>query len=382
MMLILIASILTALYMVLMLLYHMGWWLQKTFVKSAVWMPHTKVSVVIAARNEAANIERCIRSILAQEYPPELLEIIVVDDCSEDETLALLHHIEASNLHVFLLSDFLDKEEKVVSFKKKALALGIEKSSGSLVVTTDADCWMAVNWLSTIVSFYESKGSEMIVAPVHFTHDNSLLQLFQSIDFMTMQGITAATVRLHLGIMCNGANLAFSRKAYNAVNGYSGVDHLVSGDDYLLQLKIKKQYPDSIHYLKSRAAIVHTLPQNTWHSFFQQRIRWASKTGKYEDRKMTLILSLIYVFNCLLLFLFLSSLFEAFYWSLLGPILLSKMLIEILFLYPVAHFYRDKKQLLYFVFLQPLHIVYIIVAGFLSRFSRFEWKQRVAIQKH
>lgn len=382
MVLIFFASILIALYVVLILLYHMGWWLQKPFVKSAVWMPHTKVSVVIAARNEAANIEQCIRSILAQEYPPELLEIIVVDDCSEDETLTLLRNLEASNVRVFLLSDFLDKEEKVISFKKKALALGISKSTGDLIVTTDADCWMGRNWLSTIVSFYESKGSEMIVAPVQFVHDNSVLQLFQSIDFMMMQGVTAATVRLHLGIMCNGANLAFSRKAYNAVNGYSGVDHLVSGDDYLLQLKIKKQFPDSVHYLKSRAAIVHTLPQNTWQSFFQQRIRWASKTGKYEDRKMTLILSLIYVLNCLLLFLFLLSFFQSFYWSLFGPILLSKMLMEILFLYPVAHFYRDKKQLVYFVFLQPLHIVYIIVAGFLSRFSRFEWKQRIAIQKH
>jgi cellulose synthase/poly-beta-1,6-N-acetylglucosamine synthase-like glycosyltransferase len=382
MMLTIISSVFVALYVLLMLVYHFGWWLQKPFLKSAVFIPTTKVSIVIAARNEAANIEKCIRSILAQEYPLGLLEIIVVDDCSEDETLAVLNNIEASNLHIFLLSDFLEKEEKVVSFKKKALALGIAKSTGDLIVTTDADCWMGVNWLSTIVSFYESKGPEMIVAPVHFVHDNSLLQLFQSIDFMTMQGITAATVRLHLGIMCNGANLAFSRKAYDAVNGYSGVDHLVSGDDYLLQMKIKKQNPNAVHYLKSREAIVHTLPQLTWRSFFQQRIRWASKTGRYDDRKTTLILSVIYLFNCLLFVLFLSSLFNTYYWSLLWPILFSKIIVELMFLYPVARFYSDKKQLLYFVFLQPLHIMYIIVAGFLSRFSRFEWKQRIAIQKH
>lgn len=381
MMLTIVSSLFVALYIVLMLVYHFGWWLQKPFFKSAVFIPNTKVSVVIAARNEAANIEKCIRSIFAQDYPQDLLEIIVVDDCSDDETVALLHKIEAPNLQIILLSHYLESAEKVISFKKKALALGISKSTGDLIVTTDADCWMGENWLNTIVSFYETNGPEMIVAPVHFAHDNSVLQLFQSIDFMTMQGITAATVRLNLGIMCNGANLAFSRKAYDAVNGYTGVDHLVSGDDYLLQMKIKNQYSNSIHYLKSKEAIVQTLPQNTWRSFFQQRIRWASKTGKYDDRKTTLILSVIYLFNCLLFVLFVLSLFSPFYWALLWPILFSKIVVELLFLYPVAGFYSDKKQLLYFVFLQPLHIMYIIVAGFLSRFSSFEWKQRIAIQK-
>lgn len=44
--------------------------------------------------------------------------------------------------------------------------------------------------------------------------------------------------------MCNGANLAYERKAFNEVNGFAGVDHIASGDDMLLMHKIGKQYPE------------------------------------------------------------------------------------------------------------------------------------------
>jgi len=66
------------------------------------------------------------------------------------------------------------------------------------------------------------------------------LQIFQLTDFMSMQGITAAARNLKLGNMSNGANLAFSRAAYERVGGYEGVDHMASGDDYLLMMKLNK----------------------------------------------------------------------------------------------------------------------------------------------
>ncbi|MFA6150330.1 MAG: glycosyltransferase [Chitinophagaceae bacterium] len=359
-----------------MVLYCIGWNLQKEFNYSKIYQAQTKISVVIAARNESANIQKCLNSILAQNYPAHLFEIILVDDHSTDNTAGMVRENFGEKVKIVSLSDFIFKDEKVISFKKRALAVGIEQSEGALIVTTDADCWMGEKWLSTIAKFYETHSAEMIVAPVRFSSDRSLLQLFQSLDFLTMQGITVATIRLRMGIMCNGANLAFSRAAFSAVNGYDGVDHLISGDDYLLQSKIKQQYPDGVLYLKSKDAIVNTLPQESWAGFFNQRIRWASKTGKYKDPIMTVVLSMVYLFNLGLFISFVAGFVQFRFFMLFCIAGILKILFELIFLFDVSRFFNRQKQLFYFPFFQPLHIIYIILAGFLSRLGTFSWKQR------
>jgi len=363
-------------YVLLLLLYRAGWLLQQSFAPEQDRKYVTTISVVIAARNEEANIEACLRSICQQDYPASLFEVIVVDDFSTDRTAEIVAAMAAPHIKLLRLADHVPAGERIRSYKKKALATGIAHSSGALIVTTDADCFAGRAWLNTIAAYYEQYKPEMIVAPVRFSNNFSLVQLFQSLDFMTMQGITVATVRLSLGIMCNGANLAFSRLAYDHVGGYSGVDHLVSGDDYLLHMKIKQQYPEGVRYLKSSSAIIDTLPQATWGQFLQQRIRWASKTGKYKDPKTTAILLLVYLFNCSLWGLFIYSWFQYQYFELLLKILIVKIIAELLFLYAVSDFFQKKKELFLFPFLQPLHTAYIVVAGFLSRVGKFEWKQR------
>lgn len=67
--------------------------------------------------------------------------------------------------------------------------------------------------------------------------------------------------------MCNGANLAYEKTAFDKVNGFTGIDNIASGDDMLLMHKIWKHYPDRVHYLKSKAAIVTTQPMKTWKTF-------------------------------------------------------------------------------------------------------------------
>ncbi|NCX96606.1 MAG: hypothetical protein EBX41_09435 [Chitinophagia bacterium] len=223
---------------------------------------------------------------------------------------------------------------------------------------------------------YEQQSPEMIIAPVIYHQKKSLLGLFQQIDFMTMQGITAATHKLKWGNMCNGANLAFTKEIYNEVNGYEGITHLATGDDYLLMTKIARLPNKKISYLKSRSAIMATAPQYDWMSFLQQRIRWASKSGKYEDKKITRILLLVYVFNFLLCVVFLGGFFMHSLWVAAAIALAAKTACEYLFLIPVSAFFRRSWVLIYFPFLQPLHILYIVVAGFLGFIGKYQWKNR------
>ena len=196
------------------------------------------------------------------------------------------------------------------------------------------------------------------------------------IDFMTMQGITVAAQKLKLGNMCNGANLAFTKAAFYKVGGYNGIDHLATGDDYLLMVKLAQLPGNKITYLKTKEAIITTQPQANWQSLLQQRIRWASKSGKYKDNRLTAILLLVYLFNFSFLVLAIAVFYDAQFLKFLGYILLLKICVEYVFILPVARFYKQTKALWYFPILQPLHIAYIIIAGFLGFKGSYEWKGR------
>ena len=364
-------------YALLMLVYLAGWLLQKSFSIPEDFAPATMVSIIIPARNEEANIGDCIRSILAQEYPSTLFEVIVVDDFSEDGTAAVVQAFSKEHLvKLVALSEVVTDRASVTAFKKTALEAGIAQSRGSLIITTDADCVAGPQWLHCMVAAYQSSQAKVIIAPVDFTSNGSLVETFQSLDFRTMQGITGATHRLKLGHMANGANLAFTKEAYHAVNGYDGTKHVASGDDYLLLVKMAGRFPKGICYLKNKQAIMHTAPQPTWKALLNQRIRWASKSGKYKDDKLTAILLLVYLFNVSLIALLVAGAFNVLYWKVLMGMMAMKIALEILFLLPVSGFFNKRRTLLIFPFLQPLHILYIGLAGFLGFVGKYEWKGR------
>lgn len=371
-----ICTLLTAGYISLMLLYRRGWALQYSFKPDKSFTPTTKISIVIPARNEEHNIAACVRSALQQNYPAHLLEVIVVDDHSTDRTADIVNAIDDRRVKCIRLAEHVKQSDDIIAFKKLALSVGIEQSHGELIVTTDADCYAGTDWIRTIAAIYEQQRPVMIVAPVDFTTNASVVQIFQSIDFMSMQGITAAAHRLNMGNMSNGANLAFSKEAYRSVDGYKGIDHLASGDDYLLMMKLKQKFPDGITYLGSQEAIVHTAPQPNWSSFLQQRIRWASKSGKYNDNTLTSVLLLVYLYNFSFLALAITGVVNTRYWLVALAMLLLKVVAELYYLLPVARFFHKRSQLIYYPLLQPLHILYIISAGFLGFFGVYSWKGR------
>lgn len=377
MMLVYISSaIITLAYVTLMILYRRGWAMQKDLSVHALYEPTTKISVIIPARNEEANIGACLDSILAQRYPTYLYEVIVVDDHSEDRTAEIVEEYADRNVRCIRLGDYLPMGKAVNAYKKMALATGIAQSNGALIVTTDADCIVPNAWLRHIAAIFEARNPMMIVAPVRYASKKSILQVLQLIDFMSMQGITAAAHALKLGNMSNGANLAFRKDTFDQVNGYEGILDLASGDDFLLMMKMNNLTPNGIVYLKSVNAAVTTQPQPTWRSFLQQRIRWASKSGKYKDTKLTLILLLVYLFNLMLFALAVGSFFHFGVQFLCLFIFIVKVVVEFWFLAPVSRFFHSEWALIYFPFLQPFHILYIVIAGFLGFVGGYEWKGR------
>lgn len=329
------------------------------------------LSVIVPARNEERNISFLLTALSQQTYPKDLFEIIIVDDFSTDNTAEKVKNFSLSNL--VLIQPDVSSE---LSSKKRSIEAGIQKAKGELIVTTDADCIPTNRWLETINSFYVKNDAAFIVAPVKFFHDKSLLQLFQSLDFLTLQGITAASVSADFHTMCNGANLAYKKQAFQNVNGFEGIDKVATGDDMLLMYKIWKKYPGKTFYLKDKDAVVTTQPMLSWKDFFMQRKRWASKTLVFDDYRIVAVLAFVYLFNCLFIGLIISSFFDGFYWWYALGFWIIKTIIELPFVCSVAKFYNEQKLVKFLFFFQPLHIFYTVFVGLLSQFGKYEWKGR------
>jgi len=331
----------------------------------------TSISVIVPARNEASTITNLLTSLKNQSYPLDAFEVIVVDDFSTDQTSEIVSDAGIKNLK--LVQPVVNSSS---SSKKKAIEAGILHASGELIVTTDADCIVGTHWLQTINSFHQKTKACFIAAPVKFVHNNSFLQIFQSLDFMTLQGITAASVRANFHTMCNGANLAYTKKAFEEVNGFEGIDKVATGDDMLLMHKIWKKNPSKVFYLKSKESIVTTQPMPTWKAFFNQRKRWASKTLVYDDFRIIAVLGFIYLLNLLFIVLIVVAFFNSFYWIDVAGFLLIKTFIELPFVYSVSKFYNEQRLLKYFFLFQPFHILYTVSVGLISQFGKYEWKGR------
>lgn len=351
--------------------YYYHWQRLATFIPAENAAPTTFISVIIAARNEEKTLPLLLAALAAQTYPTELFEVIVIDDFSTDGTQNVLKPFLSNRVLCIQ-----PEGDAALSSKKKAIEAGVQKAKGSLLVITDADCLPQPQWLSLMATFHQQKGAVFIAAPVKFVHDKSWLQIFQALDFLTLQGITAASVSGGFHSMCNGANLAYTKSAFNEVDGFAGIDKVASGDDMLLMHKIKKVYPQKVHYLKNADAIVRTQPMPTWKAFVMQRRRWASKTAYYDDKAVFWVLVFIYLFNCLILVLATVAFFNVFYLYVLLGYVIIKTSIEWPFVKAVAKFYSEEKLMSYFPLMQPLHILYTIGVGLLSQLGKYSWKGR------
>jgi cellulose synthase/poly-beta-1,6-N-acetylglucosamine synthase-like glycosyltransferase len=337
-----------------------------------------RISVLVPARNEEKNIGKCLDSLSRQSYPKDLYEVIVIDDHSTDRTWEILHARHDADLRLTALR-LTDQEAyggPAKPYKKMAIESGIQAATGNLIVTTDADCRFHPDWLSTIAGFREETGATFIAAPVKIDAGHSFLSIFQTLDFIMLQGITGAAVHKKFHSMCNGANLAYEKKSFYEVEGFRDIDDIPSGDDMFLMHKIFTKYPDRVFFLKNPQATVSTNEAGSWREFINQRIRWASKADRYDDKRIFWVLLLVYFLNLLFPIVLLASFWNGRYLWIGLILLIAKTSIEFPFVRSVAVFFDQRRLLAWFPLMQPFHILYTIGIGWLGKFGSYRWKDR------
>ena len=311
-----------------------------------------------------------------QQYPHHLFEVIVVDDFSNDKTAELVRNYSMKNLQLLLLKDIMRNSHAEKANKKTGIEKAVEQASGELIISTDADCHVGSNWLSTIVAYYDEHNPAMIAGMVNYYPDSTFLGKFQTLDFLSLVGIAAASIQNGFYNLCNGANLAYKKEAFLAVDGFKNIDHIPSGDDMMLMHKMAKKYPGKIAYLKNKDAIVFTHTEKDFISFWNQRVRWTSKSTHYEDKRITIILTFVYLINLLIIVNLIIGLFYQPFLKLAMWQFLTKLVIDTIFAYYVTKFFRRENLLWLFLPMQMMHIIYILLIAPAGVFGKYQWKGR------
>ncbi len=365
-------AVFAVVYMVLVCYMRRGWHILSGVATQQESGTAVTVSILIAARNEEANIAHTLTDILAQEFPKELLEIIVIDDHSTDNTSAIVQSFAGQGVKLLKMNE----SRPLNSYKKKAITEAIAMAKGDVIVTTDADCRMGPKWLATVIHYMESHQHFLVSSPVAYSEERSFFETLQTLEFLYLIGLGAAGIGNGYPSTCNGANLAYRRTVFHDLGGFNGIDRLASGDDELFLHKVTAKYPGRIGFCKSRRAIVYTAAKSNLREFISQRKRWASKSTHYKNKGIVALGVAIWLFNLLLLLAGVGSFFIGSLFSVFIVAFGSKLLVELIFLYPLCRFMERGSLLWYLPVLSLLHIIYMVYIGLAGNVGKYEWKGR------
>lgn len=363
----------------LWLSYH--WQRMPFFLPSAGFTTGAKVSLIIPVRNEAGNILSLLQDLDAQEWEigrlctPDVFEVIVVNDHSEDDTEALVNSFRPKHFALHLLKLYTPSGFSG-SHKKLAISQAVAHASGEIIMTTDGDCRVGPRWIISMRQALLGKKAVMLSGPVTFYQEASPFEKLQTIEFASLVGTGAACMAAGKPNMCNGANLVFLKSAFVEVNGYEGSMHIPSGDDEFLLQKLKARYPGRIFFLKCAEAVVRTKPQPDLRSFYHQRKRWAGKWKLHKNPLTALLALFIFTFHLMLLLGAGMALAGRLDFRLMAALLLAKAVAELLLIFPVLRLMHKKLSMLNFLLLQLIYSAYAVFFGIVANFGGYRWKSR------
>lgn len=319
------------------------------------------VTVIIPFRNEAEALPQVLAALKNQTY--QNFELILVDDHSTDDSAEIVSAWEQD----FPQLRFLKNERKG---KKHAIRTAVYAAKNELVVTLDADVHPGIDCLQGVVSFWQSENAELIISPVKMESDGSFLQNFQQLEFMSLVATGAGAAGVNKPILCNGANLAFTRTAWLESESELHFD-VPSGDDVFLLQSIKRR-GGKISFAKAKELIVSTSAQPGWRAFLSQRTRWASKHSMYSDKELAFTAIIVFLISFVLLVSLVLALFSTKFHLAALLIFIAKFGLDLYFLRSPAQFFEIKNlfvKTLLFSFVYPFYLTFTAISSMMQKNS-------------
>lgn len=336
----------------------------------------TRFSVIIPFRNEETHLPALLESMARLNYPKDRYEIIFVNDASEDHSLEILHSFLASLGITPTDITVTENARASRSPKKDAIALAISQAKYDWIVTTDADCILPRFWLESFDELIQKEQPNFIAAPVTYPNSTGFLQQFQQLDVLSLQGATMGGFGLKKPFLCNGANLAYKKKLFTAVNGFHGNTNIASGDDIFLMEKALSINAHKVRYLKCEEAVVFTNAQTTFASLVAQRVRWAAKSSASNNHLGKLIGLMVFLQNINIVVSLILVLIGLLPFWVMVTVIFLKLSIDYMLISASAHFFAQKIRFQpYFLssIIHPFLTIYVVMK---AHFSDYEWKGR------
>lgn len=325
-----------------------------------------RVSVVVAARNEEKTIVTLLNSLSEQDYPNDLLEVIIINDNSTDRTPIVVSEFVAGHrrhpgVNIKLIYNPFQG-------KKSALRHGVEKSVGDLILMTDADCAVGPGWISAYAAFFAAGRADMIIGEVYQKPGKGFASYFGGFEFSALQAITEAAVRAGHPVMCNAANMAVRKDIYLKHAGVLRGD-IPSGDDIFLLHAVKRS-GGVVMYLGGSAAAAVTAGAVTAAALLRQRARWASKAYYYRDAATITLAAATAACNAAVAAAAAASVISVKYLPLPGLLYAIRIIPDFLITYRNLKKRKEHPPLLLFLFSELLYPFYFLTVAVLSLLPR------------
>ena len=323
------------------------------------------VSVIIAARNEEANLFDCLESVTNQTYPLSLYEIIVIDDGSTDGTETIYNDFikRYSNIKSIRV-----KNDTIIHGKANALAQGIEAATGEIILITDADCTVPRTWVEQTAKRYDTGVG--LIGGFTLQKASTPFEGMQSLDWAFILGMSAAAAGLGHPLGSIGNNLSFRRSAYDQVGGYRKLKFSVTEDYTVVQAivgshKWKYLYPiDLKHLVESKSC-------PDFESLIRQKHRWGKGGLDMKPAGLAIMIIGFFMHFSPFVMLFWGGVLQA------ASALMIKFIADYVFLYQILNSLERKEDLRWFYWFEIYFIIYVLLLPFLVFFGgKVKWKGR------
>jgi poly-beta-1,6-N-acetyl-D-glucosamine synthase len=255
-----------------------------------------RVSVHVAARNEAECIGACLEALRCQDYAGDY-QVIVVDDRSDDDTAAIVEAMAATWPRLKLV-----RAPQIPRFrcpKKSALAVAIEAGAGELLLFTDADCEPEPGWISAMASGFSRQQVGLVAGYSPHRQAAGLKNGILALDNMAVAALSAGSIGMGRALASTGRSLAYRRRVYNEVGGFEPVGHLLGGDDVYFMRLVGQTSWEMAYNRRMQGAVWSQAGPEQWRQIIQQKLRHAAKAGHYGGPAL-LLGGMVYLFHALL----------------------------------------------------------------------------------
>jgi glycosyltransferase involved in cell wall biosynthesis len=349
------------------LYFYLSVYLYKPEVKNKNPQP---VSVIICARNEAENLRNFLPAVLEQDYPD--FEVIVVNDCSEDNSYEVLGNYltQYPNLKV----STVNKDPKFTHNKKFAQFIGIKAAKNDIILFTDADCQPESDkWIERMTTHFDEKYS-FVLGYGGFLKEKGLLNKYIRYDSMTIAMQYLGMAIRGVPYMGVGRNLAYRRSDFFSNKGFGAHNHIVSGDDDLYVNANATQTNTTIEF--GNGTHTRSIPASSIEEWITQKKRHFTTARYYKPVDKMLLISepLTRVVFYTAFILILSHLFL---WPYAIAIFGIRLIVQTIVLNTVSKKLNEPglvKYSLFFDIFSPFINSIVFIAGSRNSSEKNRWK--------